>query len=91
MVTVKETIFLVNQYIYIKKYKGNYLTADTNTEYKINYIDPIMTKNKYNNYYEKYAILDNGNKQLLYIYDCYTKKYDFFAEKVPYYKIWCCF
>ena len=50
-----------------------------------------MTRTKYDNLYEKYATLYNGERQLLYNYNNYTKQYDFFAESVPTYHLWCCF
>ena len=84
-------MFLVNEYIYLIKYKVNDLEPDTNKKYKILHIEPNMIKTKYGNTYEKYATLYNGDEQLLYSYNCYTKQYDFFAESVPTYRLWCCF
>lgn len=83
-------MFLVNEYIYLIKYKGHDLVPDTTKKYKILFIEPKMIKTKYDNVYEKYATLYNGDKQLLYSYNCYTKKYDFFAERISTYNLWCC-
>ena len=85
-------MFTINDNIYIKKYMGNELRADTSNIYEITYI--YKTKNciTNNTIFEKRAILNNGNEQLLYTYDIITKKRIFYIEKIPiwYNKFFCC-
>ena len=85
-------MFTVDQPIYLRKYMGYYLVADTKVQYNISCIEPRMIKNKFTKCYEKYAILSNGKYQILYSYDSFTKQYEYFVEEVPYcYKWYCCF
>jgi hypothetical protein len=84
--------FHINDRIYIKKYKGNYLTPDTNNTYIISYIITKLINNNISGSYEKYAILNNGNDQLLFSYSSFTKNYEYYVEHVPWYHtIFCCF
>jgi len=77
--------------IFIKKYKGNVLTSDTRHTYIISFIITKMRKNYLTRNYEKYAILNNGNEQLLFTYNFLTTKYEYYVEHVPwYYNILCC-
>lgn len=78
--------------IFIKKYKGNILTSDTSNTYMISFIIIKLIKNNLTGNYEKYAVLNNGNEQLLFTYNYLTKKYEYFVEHVPwYYNILCCY
>ena len=55
-------MFNINDKVYIKKYMGNKLSADTSEIYVINNIYTFSHKNSLNNIvYEKRAILNNGN------------------------------
>jgi len=85
-------MFNINDNIYIKKYMGNKLCADTSNIYVINHI--YKTKNGItdNTIFEKRALLNNGNDQLIYTYDIITKKRIFYIEKIPiwYNKFFCC-
>jgi len=85
--------FYINDQIYIKKYKGNCLKSDTNKIYIITFIETRMLRNNITGYYEKYAILNNGNEQLLLSYNYFTKKYNYYVEHIPWYhNIFCnCF
>jgi hypothetical protein len=84
----------INDKIYIKKYMGTKLSADTSEIYVINNIYTFSHKNSLNNniVYEKRAILNNGNEQLIYTYDIITKKRTYYVEKVPFWynKLLCC-
>ena len=76
--------------IYIKKYMGNSLEPDTNKIYAINSMikTPVL---KYGNIFEKSCILSNGNEQIIYTYNTFTKERVFYIEHVPWYKkINCC-
>ena len=87
-------MFNINDNIYIKKYMGNDLRADTSNIYVINHIYTFVNKNSLNNntIYEQRAILNNGNEQLIYTYDIITKNRVVYIEKVPnWYKLFCCF
>ena len=86
-------MFDIGDYIYIKKYHGNKLLADTKKYYIIVGLDKKIEKKKCTGTFQKYAVLDNGEKQLVYTYDCYTKKRKFYVEKIPrwYHRICCCF
>ena len=76
--------------IFIKKYKGNILTSDTSNTYMISFIIIKLIKNNLTGNYEKYAVLNNGNDQLLFTYNYFTKKYEYYVEHVPwYYNILC--
>ena len=78
--------------IFIKKYKGNILTSDTSNTYMISFIIIKLIKNNLTGNYEKYAVLNNGNDQLLFTYNYFTKKYEYYVEHVPwYYNILCCY
>ena len=78
--------------IFIKKYKGNILTSDTSNTYMISFIIIKLIKNNLTGNYEKYAVLNNGNEQLLFTYNYLTKKYEYYVEHVPwYYNILCCY
>lgn len=78
--------------IFIKKYKGNILTSDTSNTYMISFIIIKLIKNNLTGNYEKYAVLNNGNEQLLFTYNYFTKKYEYYVEHVPwYYNILCCY
>ena len=82
-------MFKINDQIYLKKYFGNQFRADKNKSYRILYLEK-NEKNVHNDCFEKYAILDNGKRELLYFCDNYTEMY--FAEKVPFsFKDCCCF
>jgi len=86
-------MFEIGDYIYIKKYYGDKLLPDTKKYYIIVGLDKKIEKKKCTGTFQKYAVLDNGEKQLVYTYDCYTKKREFFVEKIPrwYHRICCCF
>lgn len=78
-------MFQVNDRIYIKKYHGNYLTADYKRSYIVTEINNAKVKRETIMYFEKYAILENGREQLLYSYNTITKEKIFYVEKVPWY------
>ncbi len=78
--------------VYIKKYCGNYLKADTNHTYEI--IDILQTKNCIhdNTIFEKRAMLNNGKEYVIYTYNIITEKREYYMEKKPpwYSKFLCC-
>jgi hypothetical protein len=81
----------INDKIYIKKYMGDELCADTSKIYVINHI--YKTKNYINNtIFEKHALLNNGKDQLIYTHDIITKKKIFYIEKIPFWynNFFCC-
>ena len=82
--------FDINDKIYIKKYHGDLLRADTNRVYKITEI--LQTKNCLHNniYFEKKAILSNGEEQVIYTYNIMNKEKEYYIEKVPDYSKFCC-
>lgn len=84
-------MFTINDIIYLKKYFGNNLKADTKHKYKI--VRIYRTKNCVDNniLFEKWATLNNGNDQLIYSYNILTKEKEYYIEHVPWYsKILCC-
>tara|TARA_Y100001970_G_C14228135_1_gene856905 strand:+ start:633 stop:935 length:303 start_codon:yes stop_codon:yes gene_type:complete len=84
-------MFKINDQIYLKKYFGNQFRADKNKSYRILYLEK-GEKNVNNNCFEKYAILDNGKRELLYFYNNNNNTEMYFAEKVPFsFKNCCCF
>lgn len=76
--------------VYLKKYHGNDFKADTKKIYEIKNI--LKTKNciEYNTIFEKKAILSNGKEETIYTYNIITKDREYYMEKVPWYKRFCC-
>jgi len=84
---------MFNQYdkVYIKKYYGNELKADTKKIYEITEL--LKTKNCMHNNttFEKNVMLNNGKEQLMYTYNILTKNREYYIEKVPWHKsTFCC-
>tara|TARA_B110000967_G_scaffold190488_1_gene215247 strand:+ start:12728 stop:12994 length:267 start_codon:yes stop_codon:yes gene_type:complete len=85
-------MFEIGDNIYIKKYQGDTLLPDTSKPYTIIGLDNKVEKKKFTGSFQKYAMLHNGEKQLVYTYDCYTKERVFYVEKiVRWYHVFCCF
>ena len=85
-------MFNINDKIYIKKYMGNELCADTSNIYVINHIYKTKKCIANNTIFEKRALLNNGNDQLIYTHDIITKTKIFYIEKIPFWynNFFCC-
>ena len=72
--------------VYIKKYYGDELKADTSTIYEIKNI--LQTKHcmEDNTIFEKKAKLSNGKEHTMYTYNIITKNREYYMEKIPWYK-----
>jgi len=81
--------FNVGQHIFIKKYKGNYLVADTSKTYKIIYINNTIYDYQSSSYF-KTCILDNGFEQPICTRNMGSKKKTFYIEPAYTFSYFCC-
>ena len=85
----KTAKFNVGQPIFIKKYKGNYLAADTSRTYEICSIGSTIYDNQSSSYI-KTCILDNGYEQTIYTCNMDSKIKIFYIEQDYTFSYLCC-
>lgn len=84
-----DNTFEVGQHIYIKKYYGDELKADTSKSYEIVSIKNTMHENDSTKFI-KNCVLDNGRTYPIYTYDIINKERIYYIESIPFIRSCCC-